>query len=83
MTNLQISKTVKAQFKKFKRNDESIDEAFARLFESSNIQSYECIEGNTSIFVNEENYNKLMSFKAYPTESVSSVVLRLLEATDW
>ena len=78
--NISISKNVKARFKEYKRNDESIDEALLRLFDESNAKLCDYNDGNTSIKFNDENIELLQSHKAYATETYSAILLRLLES---
>ena len=80
MTNIQLAKIVKKEFKKYKQNDESIDECLMRLFNESRLETYESIDGNTTMLITDENVARLLSYKAYETETYSSVLLRLLES---
>ena len=82
MKNIGISKNIKKEFLDWKADDEPINDALARLFEESKIKTYEHDDTPTSFRITDENLDKLKSFKAYPTEPYSSVLLRLLESVD-
>ena len=82
MSNIAISKNVKRKFKEYRKQTESIDEALLRLFDEANVEMYDSDDGMTSIMFDADNLDRLKSFRAYKTETYSSVILRLLESVE-
>ena len=61
---------------------ESIEDILNRLFEESSLPTYESDDGMTGIRFSDENIARLKEYKAYSTETYSSVLLRLLESVE-
>lgn len=82
MKNIRIVKNVKDSFMGWKADGESVNEALARLFGEAKMKNYKYDDSPTSFRITDENLDRLKSFRAYPTEPYSSVLLRLLESVE-
>ena len=78
MKTIAVVKHTRNCLEEYAFENETMDETLNRLLDCSEIPEQQN-RTRTNINIDESTFDKLLKFKAYPTESHSDTILRLLE----